>query len=74
MIAGTKSIGMSLDTCTVPGSPKEGRIPPGRAELGLGIHGEAGVEQVDYAGAQSSITRSWPSCRPRWDRCRMWCC
>jgi triose/dihydroxyacetone kinase / FAD-AMP lyase (cyclizing) len=55
VIAGTKSIGMSLDTCTVPGSPKEGRIPPGRAELGLGIHGEAGVEQVDYAGAQSAI-------------------
>jgi dihydroxyacetone kinase len=26
VIAGTKSIGMSLDTCTVPGSPKEDRI------------------------------------------------
>ena len=39
---------MSLDTCTVPGSPKEARIPHGKAELGLGIHGEAGIEQVDY--------------------------
>lgn len=34
------SIGMSLDTCTVPGSPKEDRIGAGKAELGLGIHGD----------------------------------
>jgi len=49
------SIGMSLDTCTVPGAPKGARIPPGRAELGLGIHGEAGVEQVDYQDARSAM-------------------
>lgn len=55
VISGTRSIGMSLDTCTVPGSPKEDRIPKGMAELGLGIHGEAGVEQVDYSGAQSAM-------------------
>ncbi|MBN9268750.1 MAG: dihydroxyacetone kinase subunit DhaK, partial [Mesorhizobium sp.] len=33
------SIGMSLDTCTVPGSRKENRIRAGEIELGLGIHG-----------------------------------
>lgn len=55
VISGVKSIGMSLDTCTVPGSPKEDRIPAGMAELGLGIHGEAGVEQVDFSGAQSAM-------------------
>ncbi len=55
VISGTRSIGMSLDTCTVPGSPKEDRIPKGMAELGLGIHGEAGVEQVDYSGARSAM-------------------
>lgn len=55
MIAGTRSIGMSLDTCSVPGSPKEDRIPLGKAELGLGIHGEAGVEQIDFAGARASV-------------------
>jgi len=54
-IAGAVSIGMSLDTCTVPGSPKEDRIRPGKAELGLGIHGEAGVEQVDFAGARAAM-------------------
>jgi ATP-dependent dihydroxyacetone kinase len=55
VIAGVVSIGMSLDTCTVPGSPKEDRIPDGKAELGLGIHGEAGVEQVDFKGAHQAI-------------------
>ena len=51
----TRSLGMSLDTCTVPGSPREDRIPEGRAELGLGIHGEPGVEQVAYAGAAGAM-------------------
>ncbi len=55
VIAGTHTIGMSLDTCRVPGSPKEERIPEGKAELGLGIHGEAGVEQIDFAGARASV-------------------
>lgn len=57
VIHGVVSIGMSLDTCTVPGSPKENRIEAGKAELGLGIHGEAGVEQVDYAGARDAMER-----------------
>lgn len=56
VIAGAISIGMSLDTCTVPGSPKEDRIPTGKAELGLGIHGEAGVEQVEFKGAQNAVS------------------
>jgi ATP-dependent dihydroxyacetone kinase len=55
VIDGVVSIGMSLDTCTVPGSPKEDRIPDGKAELGLGIHGEAGVEQVEFKGAHQAI-------------------
>ncbi len=56
VIKGTKSIGMSIDTCTVPGSPKEDRIPLGMAELGLGIHGEAGVEQVEFNDAKNAVT------------------
>ena len=55
VITGVSSIGMSLDTCTVPGSPKEDRIAPGKAELGLGIHGEAGVSQVDFNGARDAM-------------------
>jgi dihydroxyacetone kinase len=55
VISGIKSIGMSLDTCTVPGSPKEHRIAAGKAELGLGIHGEAGVQQIDYHNAEQAM-------------------
>ena len=57
IIRGVVSIGMSLDTCTVPGSPKEDRIAPGKAELGLGIHGEAGIEQVDFTGARDAMEK-----------------
>lgn len=52
---GTKTIGMSLDTCSVPGTPKEDRIPLNKAELGLGIHGEAGVDQVAFKDAKSAM-------------------
>ena len=55
VIRGAISIGMSLDTCTVPGSPKEHRIALGKAELGLGIHGESGVQQVDFSGARAAM-------------------
>ena len=54
-IGSLSSIGMSLDTCTVPGSTKEDRIAVGKAELGLGIHGEAGVEQVDFSDARTAM-------------------
>ncbi|MEM1067039.1 MAG: dihydroxyacetone kinase subunit DhaK, partial [Pseudomonadota bacterium] len=55
VIDGVVSIGMSLDTCTLPGSPKEERIDAGKAELGLGIHGEAGIEQVDFSTARDAM-------------------
>lgn len=51
----TISFGMSLDTCTVPGSPKETRIPSGKVELGLGIHGEPGVQQINFEGSSKAI-------------------
>ena len=55
IISGIISIGMSLDTCTVPGSKKEDRIAPGQAELGLGIHGEPGVEQLPFTDAAGAM-------------------
>ena len=55
VVDGVVSIGMSLDTCTIPGSPKENRILEGHAELGLGIHGEAGAEQVSFQGARQAV-------------------
>ena len=55
VIADVASIGMSLDTCTVPGTAKEDRIAMGKAELGLGIHGEPGVEVVDFQSARAAM-------------------
>ncbi len=55
VIDSVASIGMSLDTCTIPGSGKEDRIAAGMAELGLGIHGEAGVQQVPFETAKSAM-------------------
>ncbi|MEL6588398.1 MAG: dihydroxyacetone kinase subunit DhaK, partial [Pseudomonadota bacterium] len=49
VIGTVTSIGTSLDTCTVPGSPKEDRIPAGKAELGLGIHGERDLFNAGFA-------------------------
>jgi dihydroxyacetone kinase len=72
IIKGVVSIGMSLDTCTVPGSPKEDRIAPGKAELGLGIHGEAGIEQVDFAGARDAMEKVAAGSPPGSGRGRMW--
>ena len=57
VVAASRSIGLSLDTCTVPGSTKEDRIPDGMVELGLGIHGEAGVEQVHAADAKDAVAK-----------------
>lgn len=64
IISNVASIGKSLDTCTVPGSPKEDRIPAGKAELGLGIHGEPGVEQVDFQGAADAMKIVLEKLRP----------
>jgi len=64
IIDDTVSIGISLDTCTVPGSAKEDRIPVGQAELGLGIHGEPGVEQVSFIGAKDAMGMVLNKLRP----------
>jgi ATP-dependent dihydroxyacetone kinase len=48
------SLGMSLSSCSIPGVAGEDRVPDGKAELGLGIHGEPGVELVDHKGARET--------------------
>ena len=49
--ATTASIGISLSSCSIPGMAMEARIPDGKAELGLGIHGEPGVDLIAFEGA-----------------------
>jgi dihydroxyacetone kinase len=48
----TVSLGVALSSCTIPGGHREDRVPLGKAELGLGIHGEPGVELIDFTGAK----------------------
>ncbi len=50
----TVSFGISLSSCTIPGVGLEDRVPEGKAELGLGIHGEPGIEMVDFQGAKQA--------------------
>jgi dihydroxyacetone kinase len=40
------TLGLAVDTCTVPGAKKVDRIGADQVELGLGIHGEPGVELI----------------------------
>lgn len=48
------SLGISLSSCTVPGNAAEDRVPQGMAELGLGIHGEPGVDLIGFEGARQT--------------------
>ncbi len=48
------SLGISLSSCTIPGVGREDRVPLGKAELGLGIHGEPGVDLIDFSGAKQA--------------------
>ena len=50
----TVSLGISLSSCTLPGIGREDRVPKGKAELGLGIHGEPGVEMIGFKGASQA--------------------
>jgi len=42
-----RSLGVSLSACTIPGQKMAGRLGEGEAELGLGIHGEAGAAVIE---------------------------
>ena len=53
---GLVSLGISLSSCTLPGIGREDRVPAGKAELGLGIHGEPGVDLVEYKGAKLTVS------------------
>ncbi|MCJ2115412.1 dihydroxyacetone kinase subunit DhaK [Methylobacterium sp. J-001] len=44
--ASAQSLGIAVSTATIPGSPRSERLAEGQAELGLGIHGEPGVERI----------------------------
>ncbi|SJN59786.1 Dihydroxyacetone kinase [Vibrio ruber DSM 16370] len=50
------SIGVALTSCSLPGeTQREERIASGKAELGLGIHGESGIETIDLPKAKALV-------------------
>ena len=51
----TASIGVALTSCSLPGESND-RIAQGKAELGLGIHGEAGIETINLPAARDLVT------------------
>lgn len=52
------TMGVALSACTVPSVGKPGfELAPGEIELGLGIHGEQGVERVALLSADALVQR-----------------
>ena len=51
----TVSLGMSLSSCSIPGQEHEERLGPDEGELGLGIHGEPGVERIGLQSASELV-------------------
>ncbi|MGL5949303.1 MAG: dihydroxyacetone kinase subunit DhaK, partial [Aeromonas sp.] len=49
------SMGVALSSCSLPGDDSDNRIAQGKAELGLGIHGEAGIETINLAKCRDLV-------------------
>jgi len=54
VIANVRSMGMALTPCTVPAAGKPGfELGENEMEIGMGIHGEPGIEKADIRPADS---------------------
>lgn len=49
------SLGVSYSSCSIPGRPYEDRLGENQGELGLGIHGEPGVEKITVQQADNIV-------------------
>ncbi|XP_028916646.1 triokinase/FMN cyclase [Ornithorhynchus anatinus] len=49
------TLGVSLSSCSVPGSRPTFQLGPEEMELGLGIHGEAGVQRIKMATSDEVV-------------------
>lgn len=50
------SLGVSYSSCSIPGRPYEDRLGENQGELGLGIHGEPGVEKISVQQADGLVS------------------
>ena len=53
--AHTRSLGLSLTTCSMPGLESSERLGADEVELGLGIHGEPGAKVVPMGSADALV-------------------
>lgn len=61
------SLGISLSSCSIPGHAHEERLGPNDGELGLGIHGEPGVERIALQSAERLVAIMSDRVSPRLD-------
>ncbi len=67
------SIGLSLETCTIPGTSRQDYLSADEVELGLGIHGEPGTSRIPHGSADElmaivcdRLAASIPATGPRY--------
>ena len=60
-IAGSRSLGVALSSCTLPATGKEiFDLPEDKIEIGMGLHGEPGFERIDLLTADQTVERIVP--------------
>ena len=52
-----RTLGVSMSGADIPGRPAARSFTPGTAELGLGIHGEPGVETIEVGAVREIVGR-----------------
>jgi dihydroxyacetone kinase-like protein len=60
-IAGARSLGVALSSCTLPATGREiFDLPDDKMEVGMGLHGEPGVARIDLLSADQTVERIVP--------------
>lgn len=56
LIPRISTIGVSITSCSTPSSSDNNRVPSGSTEIGLGIHGEPGIETVNTQNVDQLVS------------------
>ncbi|MEO5759011.1 MAG: dihydroxyacetone kinase subunit DhaK [Mesorhizobium sp.] len=64
------SLGLSLSSCSIPGQAHEERLGENDGELGLGIHGEPGIERITLQSADALVALMTERLAPKLDQAR----
>jgi dihydroxyacetone kinase-like protein len=60
-IAGSRSLGVALSSCTLPATGREiFELPDDMMEVGMGLHGEPGVERTRLLSADETVEKIVP--------------